>query len=727
MRWTANEALGMLRHMPTSELMALADTVRRTRHGRRAYYVHSCNLNPTNLCENRCNLCAFWRERGTPSAYVLTLEKARHALTQLRDLQLTDLHIVGGIIPELDLAYYEKLLVLARSMLPGVLIQGMTAVEIRWLADQAKAPVHDVLGRLHRAGMDTLSGGGAEIFEPSVRARLCPQKIPAADWLAVHETAHGLGIPTNATMLFGHIEKDEHVIDHLARLRALQDRTNGFQAFIPLPFQPAGNQLGLARGPSGDRIARVVALARLFLDNVPHVRVLVNYMDRRLLAVLMHGGADDLGGTSLDERIARAAGAPDGYRFSSSSEMAGFISGLGLTPVLTNSAYAGIPPPDDCSVPASPEAARSPEEGLLDAVAEGRRLTAEEAVRLYDTVSLGCLGYAALRRRQRMVPGRQVTYVIDRNLNVSNVCEAGCKFCAFHVPPGSPNGYVLPVGEVVDRAVAAARAGATQLLLQGGVNPACGLAYYEHVFAGIRGATDLWIHSLSPTEIVYIAKQERLPVREVLERLVAAGLRSLPGGGAEILVDEVRARVSPGKASADEWFAVMATAHELGLRTTATMVYGLGETVAQRVEHLMRVRALQDRTAGFTAFIPWSFQPNRTQLKLPERSGDEYLRMVALARLVLDNVPHVQAGWVTEGPDTAQLALSYGADDFGGILMEEQVVRATGVSYTLTVEQVRRLIREAGWTPVQRTTQYDLLEAEDACEVPRGVNPSRPI
>lgn len=713
MRWTEAQALQALKSAATPALMALADEQRRLRHGRRAFYVHSYNLNPTNVCENRCDLCAFWRERDAANAYVLTLDDARQALGRVQDLKLTDLHIVGGIVPELDVAYYERLLNLAREILPGVLIQGMTAVEIRWLADRAGIGVRETLLRLREAGLGSLSGGGAEIFAEAVRGRICSRKISAAEWLAVHETAHGLGIPTNATMLFGHFETDDHIVDHLARLRALQDRTGGFLAFIPLPFHPSGTRLGLPRGPAGDRIARVTAVARLFLDNIPHVRMLVNYVDRKLLGALTHGGVDDIGGTSLDERIAKAAGAPDRHRFSSPAEMETFIAALGLEPVLTNSVYA-----EDggtaahgagrervgAGVPASAEPA------LLAEAARGRRLTADEAVRLHDTAALGWLGAAALERRRQIAPGNRVTFVIDRNLNVTNICEAKCKFCAFHVTPESGKGYVLGIDEVAAKVLAAAKAGATQILLQGGINPACGLAYYEQAFERIRRESDIWIHSLSPTEIAYFADRERLTVREVLERLMKAGLQSLPGGGAEILVDEVRARVSPSKITAGAWFEVMETAHSLGLKTTATMVYGLGETTAQRVEHLMRVRELQDRTGGFTAFIPWSFQSNRTALNLPEQTGADYLRMVALARLVLDNVPHIQAGWVTEGPDAAQLALSFGADDFGGVLMEEQVVRSTGVAHAVNVEQVRQLIREAGWVPVQRTTQYAHLE-----------------
>ncbi|MEI7900142.1 MAG: radical SAM protein, partial [bacterium] len=227
MKWNSGQALELLHNASTVELMALADDQRRARHGRATYYVHSYNLNPTNLCENRCKLCAFWRERDAQTAYVLSLDEARDLLMRVRDWKLTDLHVVGGIIPELNVDYYEKLLRLAKEIIPGALVQGMTAVEIRWLADQAGMPVRDVLARLRESGLGALSGGGAEIFAEEVRDRICTRKIPAAEWLAVHETAHRLGIPTNATMLFGHFETNEDIVDHLSRLRALQDKTGG--------------------------------------------------------------------------------------------------------------------------------------------------------------------------------------------------------------------------------------------------------------------------------------------------------------------------------------------------------------------------------------------------------------------------------------------------------------------------------------------------------------------
>ncbi|MGB2823838.1 MAG: cyclic dehypoxanthinyl futalosine synthase [Phycisphaerae bacterium] len=724
-RVSTEEALCLLRDADTAGLMYRADEFRRRLHGRRTFFVHSLNINPTNVCENRCELCAYWREPDAEDAFVLGLQEARERIEAARDWGLTDVHVVGGLTAELDLAYFESLIRMVRQVLPSALVQGMTAVEIHYLAARGRLAVGDVLRRLKEAGMGAISGGGAEIFAPAVRERICPRKITAEQWLSVHEQAHAIGLATNATMLFGHVEGPEDIVDHLKRLRDLQDRTGGFRAFIPLPFHPAGTRLPVERGPGGHTVARIVALARIFLDNFAHVRVLANYMDRKLLQVLTHGGAADVGGTSLGERIARAAGAPQSHRFASVEEMAAFLEDLSLEPVLTNSAYEGVPPPPAVARQAfsggpwparpAPGSNRPPRDRrlteALDVAEAGRRISAEQAAILHDEAPLQLLGELAHRRRLDAVPGRVATYVLDRNISITNVCESRCRFCAFHVEPGSPDAFALSVEEIVEKVREAAELGATQIMLQGGLSPDLDLPFYEEMLSTIREKSDVWLHSLSPPEVAYLARRSGLSIGQTLRRLRSAGLDSLPGGGAEILVDDVRRRVSPHKITAGEWFGVMEAAHELGMKTTATMVYGLGESTAQRVEHLTRVRDLQDRTGGFTAFIPWSFQPNRTQLPLRPQTGVAYLRIVALARLVLDNVPHIQAGWVTEGPDLAQLALSFGADDFGGVLMEERVVRATGVNYTVTREEVISLIAETGLRPAQRTTQYEILSS----------------
>ncbi len=708
-RISASEALRLLKNADTTELMSRAHQVRSLLNGQRIYFVHSLNINQTNICENKCNLCAFWKEADSKEGYILSLDEIHRRLEQASQWQLTDLHVVGGLTHKLDLNYYRMLFRMAKQLLPSVIIQGLTAVEIEWLSRLEGIRISQVLTVLKEAGLDAIPGGGAEIFNPVIRDKICPNKISADQWLNVHRQAHQLGIATNATMLFGHIETPEDVIDHLERLRDLQDQTGGFKAFCPLPFHSHGTRLAIDPGAGGNTITRVVALARIFLDNFPHIRVLANYMQRKLLQTMMYSGADDIGGTSLDEQIAKAAGAGDASKFGSPGEIAAFVENIGFEPILCNSIYHTAKGP----IHSPSIVSNIPDDACitLEKVRSGKRLTQSEAILLSDTIPFQQLGQVANHLRHKRVPGGMCTFIIDRNITFTNVCTVGCKFCAFHVHPGSKRAFILPVEEVVRRVVEAAHLGATQIMLQGGLNPALDLAYYENMLRRIKErVSGIWLHSLSPAEIYWLANQAEISIEHALKRLRDAGLDSLPGGGAEILVDEVRQRVSPDKITAEQWFEVIETAQRLGMGTTATMVYGLGESTAQRVEHLMRIRDLQDRTGGFRAFIPWSFQSNRTQLSYSAQTGVDYLRMVALSRLVLDNVEHVQAGWVTEGPDMVELALQFGADDFGGVLMEESVVQATGVDFGMSVEKMLACIRRAGLTPAVRNTQYQLLK-----------------
>ncbi len=714
-RIASNEALRLLTEADTAELMARADQIRRRRHGGNTYFVHSLNLNPTNVCENQCGLCAFWRDRETEGAYTLTVRQMEEKLNCARSWRLTDVHVVGGLNPSLDLDYYADLFRAIRRILPEATLQALTAVEIQWLSVRSGRSVTDVLTALKTAGLDAIPGGGAEVFADRVRERICPKKISAEQWLDVHRTAHSLGIPSNATMLFGHIETPEEIVDHLQRLRDLQDQTHGFQAFCPLPFHTVGTKIGVTRGPGGHVIARVVALARILLDNFPHIRVLANFLDRKLLQVLLHSGADDVGGTSIDERIARSAGAPDDFIFRSVDEMETFIQGQGFTPVLTSSTYGFLATPSFTPPVRSDDASWR---DALDKAREGVRLSADEGIQLHDAAPFQDLGRVAHERRKRVVGTDRSTFIIDRNISFTNVCTVGCRFCAYHKPKNDPGAFAMTIPEIVQRVVEAVSRGATQIMLQGGLNPAFDLSWYEQMLRAIRDCVPgIWLHSLSPAEVLWLARRAGLTLRDALLRLREAGLDSLPGGGAEILVDRVRQRVSPAKITTPEWLEVMETAHGIGMSTTATMVYGLGETTAERVQHLLCIRDLQNRTGGFRAFIPWSFQSNHTQLSEPPQTGVDYLRMVALSRLVLDNIDHIQAGWVTEGPYLAQIALTFGADDFGGVLMEESVVKATGISHAVTVEQVVAMIRETGMTPAQRNTEYKILRTFEEAEV----------
>ncbi len=351
---------------------------------------------------------------------------------------------------------------------------------------------------------------------------------------------------------------------------------------------------------------------------------------------------------------------------------------------------------------------------LLEGVVLGNRLSREEALFLYEAADLSSLGRAADEVRRQLHPANMGTFVVDRNINYTNACVADCSFCAFYRKPGHPESYILPIDEILRRVGELVSIGGTQVLLQGGLDPSIPLSFYEEMVRAIRAKyPHVDIHSFSAPEIDTMAKASGKSYREVFEALKAVGLDSMPGGGAEILVDRVRQAVSPKKLSAAGWFEIHRVAHQAGLKTTCTMTYGMVETKAERIEHLIRLRELQDETGGFRAFIPWSFQRGHTVLNTPPSGGAEYLRIIAISRLVLDNILSIQAGWVTEGPKLCQLALSFGANDFGGILVDEVVVGATGVVYRVDKEEALRLIRGAGRVPVQRNTKYELLQVFD--------------
>jgi len=344
----------------------------------------------------------------------------------------------------------------------------------------------------------------------------------------------------------------------------------------------------------------------------------------------------------------------------------------------------------------------------VEKILAGERLSPMEALALWD-LDLLLLGSLARRVRFRLHPERVVTFVSDRNINYTNICISGCRFCAFYRPPGHPEGYVLSREELARKLAETRELGGTGILLQGGLNPELPFSYYEELVAAIRDA-GLQVHGFSPPEIVFFARHFGISLEGVLRRLMAAGLTSIPGGGAEILCDGVRRLLSPGKATAAQWLQVMETAHRLGLRTSATMMFGHLETRSERTEHLLKLRELQDRTGGFTAFIPWTFQPGGTALGGEAVGAHEYLRTLAVSRLVLDNIPHLQVSWVTQGDKVAQVALEFGADDFGSTMIEENVVAATGVTFRLSREEIVRLISQAGYTPRQRDHLYRPVE-----------------
>jgi cyclic dehypoxanthinyl futalosine synthase len=355
-------------------------------------------------------------------------------------------------------------------------------------------------------------------------------------------------------------------------------------------------------------------------------------------------------------------------------------------------------------------------DALLADAAAGVRLSPQDFIRLYSTASVLDLGAAADVRRRALHPEGTVTYIIDRNVNYTNVCVTRCKFCNFYRPPSNQTeGYTLSREVLARKFQETVDLGGVQILLQGGLNPNLPLTWYEDLFRWMKATYPLAIHGLSPEEIRYIAEIENLSIRAVIERLVAAGLDSIPGGGAEILDDEIRHAISPLKCTTDTWMEVMREGHALGLRTTATMVFGFGETPAHLVNHLERLRALQDQTAGFTAFICWPFQAEGTRLKLrDDTTAMRYLRIFSLARLYLDNFPSLQVSWPTMGPEVGQVALRFGGNDFGSAMIEENVVSQAGAVFKLSAADIERYVRGAGFVPRQRNMRYELLPALSA-------------
>lgn len=347
---------------------------------------------------------------------------------------------------------------------------------------------------------------------------------------------------------------------------------------------------------------------------------------------------------------------------------------------------------------------------LLTRAAEGERLSGAEGERLLAEAGLLDLGLAADAVRKRKHPDGVVTYIVDRNVNYTNVCTTSCRFCAFYRPPEHAEGYVLTREVLGQKLKEVVDAGGVQILLQGGLNPALRIEWYEDLFRWIKREYRLGLHALSPEEILFLGKIEGLTTRQVLTRLHDAGLDSVPGGGAEILVDRVRRKIAKAKCSSAEWLGVMRTAHQMGLRSTATMMYGTVDTPRDRVNHLLKIRDLQDETGGFTAFFCWDFQHEQgTRIAAGDTGTHLYLRQQALSRILLDNVDHVGASWVTQGPEVGQVALRFGADDFGSVMFEENVVSSAGTTYCTNADGMEARIRAAGFRAARRNVRYEWL------------------
>ncbi len=349
-------------------------------------------------------------------------------------------------------------------------------------------------------------------------------------------------------------------------------------------------------------------------------------------------------------------------------------------------------------------------ESIFNKIDHGDRISKDEAYDLLINAETMKLGEYANSVKTKLHPENKISFVVDRNINYTNICVSKCLFCAFYCEKDSSDGYIITFDELKEKIEKTLELGGTQILLQGGIHPDLGINYYESLLKYIKENFEIHIHGFSPPEIVFISEKEGLTIKETITRLTDAGLSSIPGGGAEILVNEIRTKVSPGKCDADQWIETMRVAHSLGLKSSATMMFGHIEKPEHIIEHLYRIRKLQDETKGFTAFIPWSFQPDNTKINVEKATPVEYLRVLAVSRLFLDNIDNIQASWVTQGDKIAQMALAFGANDMGSTMIEENVVAAAGVNFLLSKEEIIRLIQNTGADAVQRDCYYNILK-----------------
>jgi cyclic dehypoxanthinyl futalosine synthase len=346
---------------------------------------------------------------------------------------------------------------------------------------------------------------------------------------------------------------------------------------------------------------------------------------------------------------------------------------------------------------------------IIMAIETEKRIGEKEATRLLREADLFELGEAADSVRKRMHPHETVTFVIDRNINYTNVCTCKCSFCAFYKDPEDKGAYVIDKETLKTKIEETKALGGTQILLQGGLHPDLKLDFYEEMLAFMK-SLGVWIHAFSPPEVHHIAKISGLSVAETISRLVKAGMDSIPGGGAELLVDSERLRISPNKITSAKWLGVMEEAHRQGLKTTATMMFKAEDEPEKIIEHFEKIRSLQDKTGGFTAFIPWPFQPDNTELGGLKVSPVQYLRVLSLARIYLDNIPNIQVSWVTQGPKTGQTALRFGGNDFGSLMIEENVVASCGAVFSMSIEEIVHNITKAGFKAAQRDMQYNIIK-----------------
>jgi cyclic dehypoxanthinyl futalosine synthase len=588
-------------------------------------------------------------------------------------------------------------------VVPGIAIAGRGPVRTVILAGQVPWE------QMTSIALDSASRSSAMLVRLLTASRGLDPRFEESEHEGIQEAAAGTrGALMIGDSCFAAAERYEHVYDLGAEWTALTGLPFVYAVWAGRPDAVGPADVALLKESLRAGLDHRAEIARGWAaERGMDPALCESYLTHNIRYVL---GAEELSGAAAFLTRARQAGLLEGngrIRFFDDGRPEHAIAIARGAPALP------LPRSEENAKRLAGAGARAPSiDNLLADAARGHRLSFADAIRLYHEAPTLELGAAADARRHMLHGDRVVTYIIDRNVNYTNVCITRCKFCNFYRPPGHKEGYTLDREVLAQKLQETVDLGGVQILLQGGLNPELPLTWYEDLFRWMKASFPLAIHGLSPEEIRYVAELEEMPLRAVIERLVAAGLDSIPGGGAEILDDDVRRAISPLKCSTDTWLEVMRQAHALGLRTTATMVFGFGETPEQLFAHLEHLRALQDETSGFTAFICWPFQAEGTRLKLKDdTTAMRYLRVFALSRLYLDNFPNLQVSWPTMGPDVGQVALRFGGNDFGSAMIEENVVSQAGAVFKLSAEDIERYVRDAGFQPRRRNMRYELLPA----------------
>lgn len=707
-------------------LGALAHAVRTRLHGKKTYYGISCQIHHTNICKFSCPFCVFHQKVGRKEEFCLSPAEVAQTIID-KSTRCSCVRVTGCSHPNLTIEWYEELMRAISVARPDIPLYALTISELAQVAKVSNISTKEVLQRLQAAGLRVIASMDNEFFAEPIRNIICPDKISTKEWLAITQEAHELGIFSHSIMEFGQVENFHDRLVHLDVLRRQQDVSHGFDCIIPIPMLPQMHEVALkGYHPAEcelqgiDRL-RTLAISRLMLDNIPHIKAHWNVLGVKAAQTALFFGADTLNGLERS-RAGHALADSTSQEFClndyplSLQGMKYMIEQSGLTPVLASLENEPTAKTGTVAYHLNNPASVQPHAGLFEesadiraiaeSVLEGKRLGPDKAIRLFEQAQLSTLGFLAQAVCKRLHPRGTVSFNIDRNIS----CVASDKNPLAYLHAYSDEAVFAALQNSmqtqIDQAIAE---GGTQILLQSGYNKAQPLDFYEDILRWLKELyPDLHIHGFPPAVITLLAKQEGYTIADVIGRLRAAGLDSIPGGGGEFLSEEVKTRLAISQYSESRWFDVMEEAHYQNLYSIAVMLFaGAGDANMHNImEHLFAVRELQDRTSGFTAFSPWTFQPELLNLRSHILPAPAYLRILAISRIVLDNISNIRASWLSTGPHLAQLALSFGANDFGSLMLHETIQTVSGEKFTMTREKLERIITTAGYKPRQCTLDY---------------------